>query len=53
MSYTEYNDNGTIFYLCWNCGRIHIEEIETQQCEVNYDFVNKCLDKKAKKQAGK
>lgn len=45
MSYTKYNDRGTTVYLCWNCGRIHLEEIETQQCKEDMEFIGRCLDK--------
>ena len=55
MSYDVYVDRGTKFYLCWNCGRIHIEEEETQQCTEDYKFISECLKKRQKefeKEAG-
>jgi len=48
MSYTKIKEQGTEFYLCWNCGKIHVEEIETQQCKEDFDFINRCLDKRQK-----
>ncbi len=48
MSYTEYDDNGVKVFLCWNCGKIHLEESETQHEGVDMDFITRHLDKARK-----
>ena len=45
MSYDEYDHYGTKVYLCWNCGKIHIEEEETQHEYIDDDFLNRLIDK--------
>ena len=45
MSYERIMRDGVPFYLCWNCGRIHIEEKETQHEYVDYKFIERVLDK--------
>ena len=50
MSYDVFESRGTTFYLCWNCGRIHVERIETQQCKEDHDFIEKCLNKRRNSQ---
>ena len=45
MSYTRYKEGGVEVYLCWNCGKIHLEESETQHEYIDEDFIGRHLDK--------
>ena len=45
MSYSKIIENGRELYLCWNCGKIHIYEEETQHEGLDMDFITKLLNK--------
>jgi hypothetical protein len=44
MSYEKIIRQGKPFFLCWNCGRIEMNEEKALGCEDHAEFTNKLID---------